>query len=189
MNSSRILAALPTVLAAALLVYVVAGCTSDIITDAASKSDPIVVVTPDDESDNNQGDNPGRYVDSDASEFTVKSGRAAVNGQQIGSVGGLTQDPFSFFFVYAGLSNGGLFVVSDQAFDGAVVAGEFAGKVLNVTSARFHVVFESDVTMLSEETRPAWVLHDSTFVASGPHHGPESPFFGVSSELRFIFDL
>ena len=168
---------------AALLVAFAAGCTVDKVTDFGSESNALVDVNSDEENETNQSEESG------AVSFTVKKGAARINGEQIGTVAGLSQDPFSFFFVYAGSTKGGLFVVSDRPFTGAVQAGEFQQTLLDVKSGTYHLEFESSVALLADESRPAWLLHDSTFVAGNANGGPESPFFGVSSELQDILEL
>lgn len=168
---------------AALLVTFAVGCTGDQITDLGTDTDEFVDLNSDEHSEINQSEG------ADILRFTVKEGCARINGDQIGTIAGLSQNPFSFFFVYAGSSNGGLFVVSDKPFAGAVEAGEFRETLLDVTSGSFHLEFESRVALLSDQSRPAWLLHDSTYVAGHGPDGPESPFFGVSSELHDILDL
>ncbi len=183
MSTHRIFGGPIVLFVAALVVSFTAGCTGDQVTDLGSDPDTLVDLTGDDEAGINSSEESG------AVSFTAKKGAARINGEQIGTVAGLTQDPFSFFFVYAGSMKGGLFVVSDRPFTGAVQAGEFQQTLLDVTSGTYHLEFESSVALLADESRPAWLLHDSTFVAGSANGGPESPFFGVSSELQDILDL
>ena len=119
-------------------------------------------------------------------EFTVEQGEIYINGALLGTVGGLAQNPFAWFFIYAGPERGGLFVVADEPFDGAGDAGAFEGQQLAFSVNGYDVRLESIApTLLGDGSRrPAWVLHRPDFIMSTPSGNPDGPTFGVTSSLE-----
>lgn len=119
-------------------------------------------------------------------EFDIDQGVIYVNGEELGSVAGLKQDPFEWFFVYGGPDHGGLFVVTDHAFGELVEAGAFEGQELNFEINGFTVRLTSEApTLLGAGARtPAWVLHKPDFVMRSPAGVTTGPIFGVTSSLE-----
>ncbi len=116
-------------------------------------------------------------------EFEIDRGEYYVNDDLIGTTGGLGIQPFGWFYIYADSLHGGLFVVSDDPFGGAVEAGAFEGQELRfeIDGYAVRVTTESPALLGEGARTPAWVLHKPDFIMEDP-----PPGFGVSSSLEAI---
>ena len=105
----------------------------------------------------------------------VLDGNTLMGGPRGG--GGVSQDPFDWYFVYAGLERGGLFVISDRAFGDASEAGAFEGQELRFEINGHEMIVKTLApSLLRDGTRtPAWVLHRPDFVWNGPSGSATNP--------------
>ena len=116
-------------------------------------------------------------------EFDIDRGEFYINDELVGTVLGLKIQPFGWFFLYGGPSRGGLFVVSDDPYGGAVESGAFEGQELRFEINGYTVRVTTKAPALLGEGRrtPAWVLHLPDFIAAD-----SGLLVGVSSSLESI---
>lgn len=93
----------------------------------------------------------------------LQNGRLYVNGELQHDNFSIMQSEFAFLYFY--VPSKGLFIISNNEFEGATQAGNFQKNKLVLDIDGVSLVVKSSTKILpeSEETSVAWVKYDSTF--------------------------
>lgn len=187
---------LPHLLFVVLLAVALASCTGDALVDVDPNPPenpdalPFYKLGP-------QPDSPSSHLGS-GSRFVVTNGLIQVNGMIFSEGFGIEGNmSLQFFFGFANHPpygdnpvHVGLFIYSDEPFDGAVEAGFFEGQTLQFSIDGYDVLVEShddSEPMLGDGSRtPAYALHVQGFSWEGYENRLGA--MGSAPELKFILD-
>lgn len=119
-------------------------------------------------------------------DFRVEAPRIVLDGVEIkNGGGGVAIDRLGFFYVYVGSPQRvGLFIITNAPVSGAVEAGAFEGRNLNIAIGghTLDVTTQGPALLGDGRRTPAYVIHDASV------NWGNGITLGVSSELQAIYD-